>query len=205
MFEQISQLVSALHKADVLRQTEVIKALAAFAPCIEDLDYRSQLLGELSVKLGMLGNFDEAERFARTVVNTEKSEFLRRVGELECEKNQHERAFRLLLEAREAAFLHRYPTQQALALADIASSFDVIGRKENALEAWNLAIALAKEAQHRAGTDGPEAADVLVRAVEAFCKAGNTAAARTAAESIIFPLLREKAIRELETARPSID
>jgi len=197
MFEQISKLVSALQDAGALKHGEVISALAAFAPCVEDPDYRSRLMGELSLRLGMLGDFDRAEHFARSVTNTEKSEFLRQVADLESKKNEHDRASRLLLEAREAAVLHRFPTQQAQALMEIASSFEAAARKDDALDTWDLAVELAKKAQHRGGTDGPEAAGVLVRAVEAFCKAGKTGAAKSTAEEIVFPQLREKALRAI--------
>ncbi len=78
----------------------------------------------------------------------------------------------LLLEAREAALSNRFPTQQAQALAEIAASLKIIGEQVQADETWNAAIVLAREAQLREGTDGPEAAGVLLSAVEAFCREG---------------------------------
>ncbi len=200
MFEQISRLILALQDAGALQDKEVINALTAFAPCIEDLDYRSQFFGELGVRLATLGQCEQAEEIVRLVDNSEKSEFLRHVADLESKRNERDRAYRLLLEAREAVASHRLPTQQAQALAEIATSFGELAREEEALETWNLAVELAKKAQHRGGTDGPEAAGVLVKAVDAFCKAGEFDLARSTAEGLVFPEVRERALRAIDDA-----
>jgi hypothetical protein len=194
MFEQISNLISALEDAGALSDASVINTLAAFARCLEDQDYRSHMLGELSIRVAAQNDFDEAEQLARSIVGSEKVEFLRRVAEIEA-GNQRDRALRLFLEARDAVPLHRFPTQQAQALSDIAESLETAALQVEALNTWNLAVDLAKSAQHRKGTDGPEAAGVLLKAVETFCKAGKIDTARFIAEAIIFDDLRERALR----------
>ncbi len=198
MFEQISNLISVLQDVGALERGAVVNALIAFAPCIEDLDYRSHMFGEISIKVAVLGDFDRAEDLARLVVGTEKAEFLRRIAAIEAEKKQGDRALRLFLEAREAALIHRFPTQRAQALSEIAESLEAAALHNEAFDTWSLVVQLAKEGQNRQGTDGPEAAGVLLNVVAAFCRAGRIDAARSTAELIVFADLREKARRTID-------
>lgn len=195
MFEEISNLIGALYDAGSLRHDKVVNALAAFSQSMDDQDYRCNLIGELSIKLARLGQFDRAEEFARTIDSMEKSEFLRRIAEIEVGNNRTRQALRLLLEAREATYIHRFPTQQAQALAEIALSLETAGHQQEALETWGLAVDMAKKGQDYGGTDGPEAAEVLAKAVEALSRAGKPDAARAVGGAIKFDLLREKALR----------
>jgi len=197
MFEQIGKLVSVLCDAGALRNREVVVALTNFARSLGDLDYRSQMLGELSVRLAAIGEFDEAEELARSVENTEKSEFLRLVADVEGRDGQATRALSLFSEAHKAAFLYRFSRQQALALAEIAVSLAVVGKHTEADEIWDSAVQLATKAQHDGGTDGPEAAGVLVSAVEAFCARGRIDAAKVVADTIIFSSLRDRAFQTI--------
>jgi hypothetical protein len=197
VFERISKLISVLRDAGVLGNRDVVAALSDFARGFDDLDYRSHMTGELGVNLSRLGELDDAEKLARSVENTEKSEFLRRVAEVEGESGQLARALPLFSEAREAAYLHRFPTQQALALAEIAASLGVVGRYGEADETWDSAVQLAMKAQHNGGTDGPEAAGVLLSAVEGFCKRGRMDAAKSVANAIVFEALRERALQTI--------
>jgi len=197
MFELISKLISVLRDAGVLGNRDVVASLSNFARGLDDLDYRSHMLGELGVNLSRLGELDDAEELARSVENTEKSEFLRRVAEIEGESGQVARALPLFSEAREAAYLHRFPTQQALALAEIAVSLGVVGKHVEADETWDTAVQLAMKAQHSGGTDGPEAAGVLLSAVEGFCKRGRIDAAKSVANAIVFEAPRERALQAI--------
>jgi hypothetical protein len=197
MYEQISNLIGTLRDAGVLKNRDVVAALINFAQGLSDLDYRSHMLGELSVGLAATGEFDKAEQLGRLVENSEKGEFLRRVAEIEGRGDQPVRALQLFSEAREAAFLHRFPTQQALALAEIAVSLGALGKSVEADETWDSAIQLAMEAQHGGGTDGPEAAGVLLRAVERLCTVGRRDAAKSVAEAIIPGPIRDKAFHTI--------
>ena len=201
MFTQISDLIAALSQTGILKNKEVVDALADFARCLDDTDYRSHMLGELSVSLAVAGDYDRAEQLARLVEGTDKSEFLRRIAALEKGAN-YDGASRLFSEAVAAVSLHRFPAQRALALAEIARS---LGEGESYAEAdqvWQSAIQLAIKAQHASGTDGLEAAGVLVNAVKALCKLGKGEMAKSVADSIVFPELRERAQRALnETGR----
>ncbi len=196
MFERISKLISVLRDAGVLGNRDVVAALSDFARGLHDLDYRSHMLGELGVNLSRLGELDDAEELARSVENTEKSEFLRRVAKIEGELGQVARALPLFSEAREAAYL-RFPTQQAMAPAEIAVSLGVVGKHGEADETWDAAVQLAMKAQHSGGTEAPEAAGVLLSAVEGFCKRGRMDAAKSVANAIVFEDLRERALQAI--------
>lgn len=200
MYEQMTKLISALSDAELLQNERVLVALTDFAQALDDPDYRSHMLGELAVRLASIGQFDEAERLARLVENVERSKLLARVAEIEARDKHSMRALQLFQEARDAALLHRFPTQQSMALAEIASSLEGIGRREEAGETWKSAVRLATQAQHRGGTDGPEAAGVLLAAVEACCRNQRLDDAREIANAIVFPSLREKANQVISRA-----
>jgi len=197
MFEQISKLIAALRNVRALENSEVVSALRAFSLCLPDPDYRSHLVGELGVSLASLGRFDQAEELARSIETTEKSEFLRQVADVEAHSSEANRALPLFLEAREAALLNPFATQQAQALSEIALSLEATPWRQEAIRTWNLAIDLAKRGQHREGTDGPEAAGVLLKAVEALSRAGKKDDARAVADEIVFEPLRKKAIQAI--------
>jgi hypothetical protein len=195
MFEQITELISALANNGALRDHEVVDALAGFAKSISDTDYRSRMLGELAVKLAETRLYDDAEKIVRQVENCEKSEFIRVVAENEAHSNHLARALQLFQEAREAVSLHRFPTQRGQALAEIATSLSALGLESEALKSWELAIHEAKQGQVAGGTDGPEAAGVLLVAVRALASAGNRLRARSVAETISFPAIRDEAMK----------
>lgn len=200
MYEQIIKLISALSDAEALQNEHVIVALTDFAQGLDDPDYRAHMLGELAVRSASVGEFDRAERLVRLVETVDRSEFLVRVAEIEAQDRHDRRALQLFQEARDAALLHRFPTQQSMALAEVASSLEGMGRKEEAAETWNSAVQLATQAQHRGGTDGPEAAGVLLGAVEACCRGGRLCEARAIADTIVFPSIREKANQVISRA-----
>jgi hypothetical protein len=120
------------------------------------------------------------------------------VAETEGRGHHTVRALTLFHEAREAALLNRFPAQQSLALAQIAESLGAIGKQAEANEIWDSAVDLAKKAQHGGGTDGPEAAGVLLSAVGAFCKSRRMDAAKSVANGIVFDSLRERAFQIIE-------
>ena len=192
MFNEITNLIATLSRSGALKQPELVDALKAVARNLSDIDYRSHMLGELSVSMAELGEVDRAEELARMVENTEKSDFLRRVAELEKKHGFSVRGDNLFSEAVSAVFLHRFPTQRAIALGEIAQSLRDAG-SQAAYQVWERAIEIALKAQHGAGTDGPEAAGVLLRAVEALVELGKTETATSVANSIAFQDLREQA------------
>jgi hypothetical protein len=200
VFNEISNLIGVLSRSGVLKDPDVIDALSNFSRAMGDTEYRSHMLGELSVNLALNGDYDRAEQLARMVESTDKCEFLRRIAELEKRSNDDARASRLFSEAVAAVSLHRFPTQQALALAEIARSPGEGASYAEADLVWQSAIQLATKAQRAPGTDGPEAAGVLVKAVQALSKLGKIEMAESVANSIAFPELRERARRALNEA-----
>jgi len=200
MFTEISDLIAVLSRSGVLKNPDVVDAFSNFARAMGDTEYRSHMLGELSVNLALNGEYDRAEQLVRMVESTDKCEFLRRIAELEKRANDDARASRLFSEAVAAVYLHRFPTQQALALAEIARSLSEGASYAAADQVWQSAIQLATKAQRASGTDGPEAAGVLVNAVQALSKLGKIEMAKSVADSITFPELRERAHRALSEA-----
>lgn len=172
--------------------TAVVTALADLGLGFRDEDYGAALLGELSVALVGLKEVEQAQGIARLIWGQEKSEHLRSLAEAEVAIGEKGRARAVLQEARQAAFIYRFPTRQAQSIAAIAGTMERVDL-EAAVELWESAIAIAAPAQEAGGTGGPEASGVLFEAVEALWRLARPTDARRAADQIKLESLRERA------------
>jgi len=197
MYSQISNLVSALDKCGALSQASVRAAIEDFAACLEDEDYRTHMLGELALRLAEARNFEEAEGIVRRLLGLEKSSFLTKVADIEARVGRSDRATSLYDDAASAALEQRFPAQQSQAIAAVAQSVERYGKWDTAANFWHKAVELAQSAQSKGGTDGPEAAGVLLEAVEAFCSHGDRASAEKIARSINIEDLRHRALEKV--------
>ncbi len=197
MYSQISTLISALEKCGALRHASVRSAIQEFAACIGDEDYRTHMVGEMAVSLAEAGQFREADCLAATLAGLEKSTFLIKIAEIEMQAGEDELAASTYDGARKAALERRFPTQRSQAIAAIAVSVERFGKWETSASLWQMAVGLAKEGQVRGGTDGPEAAGVLLDAAEAFRRNGDREQAERIAKSILIEELRHRALGAL--------
>lgn len=110
---------------------------------------------------------------------------------------EDERAASTYDSARKAPLVHRFPAERSQAIAAIAESIERFGKWETSVRLWQMAVGLAQEGQVRGGTDGPEAAGVLLDAAEAFRRNGDREQAERIAKSIIIEELRHRALEKI--------
>ena len=138
MFEQIHELIAALSSAGALRNPSIVSALVTFAAAFNDDDYEATMLGDIAFALVREGNYEGAEETARRMRGLEKSEYLRRLGELEAESGEIPRGLRTLTEARASALAEK----QAQSITDIGRTFEKLD-KNLAIDTWKLAVEVA--------------------------------------------------------------
>lgn len=192
MFRQIEGLLKVLEQAGISDREDVTKALTDFAAALPDADYRSYMQGEIALVLARSRHFERAEETARLIDNCQKSEYLRRIGETEVRNGAAGRALSVLKEAHQAAFLHRFPTQQSQDIAEVAQALEALDQK-TAIATWKAAVQIASDAQSSPGTDGPEASSVLLDSVKAFARLGQKDEAKATAALIKVASIRETA------------
>jgi hypothetical protein len=172
--------------------TSVSAALVDLAQALGDDDFGAALLADVALAFAQAKDFASAEKIARLIKGQETSEHLRVIAEAEAKIGEAQRALVLLQEARKAAFIYEFPTQQAQSIAAVAATMETVDR-EAAVEAWETAVRTATPAQDAGGTDGPEASGVLFEAVEAFLRLARESEAHRVAAQIKLPSLRERA------------
>jgi len=159
IYEQIHNLTTALSDKGVLSDPSVADALIDLAQQLGDEDYGAALLGEVCVALVGCRQFEKAEKAARFIKGQERSEHLRVIAEAAKKTGETGHAREWLGEALEAAFIYRFPAQQAQCIAAVAATLESIDTVA-AAQAWQRAVQIAATAQDAGGTDGPEASGV---------------------------------------------